>query len=385
MNNLRFVGLDVHEGSITLAVADGDGAAPAVFRRIPHDVNQLVKALKDLSARATLKVVYEAGSAGFGLQRRLSELGIECHVVAPSRVPSDGRRSKTDAQDAIRLARFLRSGDLRGIYVPDTNVEGLRALTRAREDALGAQQRARGQLRQFLVREGFKWTGKTAWTKAHLTWVRGLELNHDAKAIVRDDYLREVEQVAHRVARLSEQIAACVEKSPLAPLITALQALRGVQLLTAATIAAEVGDFRRFASARHFMSYLGLVPREASSGERVWQGSITKAGNNHLRRVLGEAAWNYRFSGTSAAIAKRRRQVTAHVKHAAQEVNDVAERAQARLYHRWKHMQLRGKETNKIATAVARELAGFIWAIGRTFDNEEQRQQQRRELATAAS
>jgi transposase len=358
MEKVRFVGLDVHEESITLAVAESDGSSPAVFRRIPHDLNVLVRALKDLSARAQLKIAYEAGSTGFGLQRKLAAAGFECLVVAPSRVPTQGK-SKTDAEDAMRLARFLRSGDLTGIYVPDAEVEGLRTLTRAREDALGAQQRARGQLRQFLVREGFRYEGsKTKWTKAHLDWVRKLEFNHPLKALVRDDYLREVELVAARIARLSEQVGVAAEKSPLRPLISALQALRGVQVLTAVTIAAEVGDFRRFDRAKHFMSYLGLVPRESSSGDRQWLGSITKAGNSHLRRVLGEAAWLYRFNGKAKAIAGRR-------KHASSEVQQIALKAEDRLHQRWRRMTLRGKENNKINIAVARELAGFVWAVGR--------------------
>lgn len=356
MEKVRFVGLDVHEESIMIAVAENDGSAPAVLRRIPHDLNTLVKALKDLSPRSKLKVAYEAGPTGFGMYEKLKSAGFECFVVAPSRVPSQGR-SKTDAEDAMRLARFLRSGDLVGIYVPDTQVEGLRAVTRAREDALRAQQRARGQLRQFLIREGLRWQGKSTWTKAHLDWIRAQKFNHPAKAVVRDDYLREVEAVAARISRLTENVEAVAAISPLAPIITALQALRGVQLLTAATIAAEVGDFHRFAKAKQFMSYLGLVPREASSGEREWRGSITKAGNSHLRRVLGEAAWHYRFGQTSASIVKRRQDVS-------NEVKSIADKAEERLHQRWQRMTLRRKESNKTNIAVARELAGFIWAVG---------------------
>lgn len=357
MDNVRFVGLDVHEESITIAVADSDGCAPSVIRKIPHDLNTLVRALKDLSARAKLKVAYEAGSAGFGLQRKLERAGFECVVVAPSRVPTQGR-PKTDAEDAQRLARFLRSGDLKGIYVPSKDVEGLRALTRAREDALKSQQTARGHLRQFLLREGFKYEGKTPWTKAHLDWVRAREFDHPSKAIARDDYLREVELVGARIARLTEAVHSAAETSPLLPLMKALQALRGVQVVTAATVVAEIGDFQRFAKAKHFMSYLGLVPREASSGEREWRGSITKAGNSHMRRVLTEAAWHYRHSthASSGAIYQRRQAVELPVR-------EIAERAEARLHHRWRQMTARKKEPNKVNIAIARELSGFIWAI----------------------
>jgi len=357
MEKVRFVGLDVHEESITIAVADGDGSSPSVLRRIPHDLNLLVKALKDLSARATLKVVYEAGPTGFGIFHKLKAAKIECLVVAPSKLPKQ-QGQKTDAQDALRLATYLRSGDLKGIYVPGPDVDALRAVTRAREDAIKAQQGARGQLRQFLVREGRKFDGKSAWTKAHFSWIREQKFEHPAKAVVRDDYLREVDAVAARIVRLTEAVEAVVATSPLAPLIQALMALRGVQLITAATIAAEVGNFFRFTTAPQFMSYVGIVPREYSSGGRQSFGGITKAGNAHLRRVLGEAAWSYRPPAASGSAAMKRRENVPKV------VREIADRAQERLHQRWQRMTLRRKESNKICVAVARELAGFIWAIG---------------------
>ena len=357
MHNVRFVGLDVHEQSITLAVADSDGSVPSVIRRIPHDLNALVRALKDLAARGSLKVAYEAGSVGWGIYYKLTKAGFDCHVVAPALLPKRPGQRKTDAEDAIHLARCLRSGDVKSIYVPDAEIEGLRAITRAREDALGSQQRARGQLRQFMVREGFRYEGKTAWTKGHLDWIRAQKFDHPAKAIARDEYVAEVEAAANRMARLTAQVEAAAKVSRLAPLIEAFQALRGVQLITAATIAAEIGDFQRFAKAKHFMSYVGLVPREKSSGEREWRGAITKAGNSHVRRVLGEAAWHYRFSGTSSAMAQRRRAVP-------ERIRAIAAKVQERLHDRWSRMSLRGKESNKTNVAIARELAGFIWAIG---------------------
>jgi transposase len=211
-----------------------------------------------------------------------------------------------------------------------------------------------------MVREGFRYEGKTAWTKQHLAWLQRTKLNSPLKELAKEEYLREVEQAAHRVARLTKAVEDAAANSPLQPLITALQALRGVQVVTAATVAAEIGDFHRFAKAKHFMSYLGLVPREASSGEREWRGSITKAGNSHMRRVLTEAAWHYRFGRASAAITKRRRETS-------EEIQAIAERADARLHHRWRQMTARKKEANKVNIAIARELAGFIWAIARTL------------------
>jgi transposase len=257
----------------------------------------------------------------------------------------------------MRLARFLRSGDLVSVFVPDEETEALRALTRAREDAVEAQQRARGQLRNFLVHQGLKFEGKVNWTKEHLAWVAQLKFTHPANEIVRDDYLREVQAVATRITRLTKDIEALAPQSAQQPMIEALQALRGVQLVTAATLAFEIGDFRRFEKAKHLMSYLGLVPREMSSGERVARGSITKAGNSHVRRVLCEAAWAYRFKGTGAAIAKRRAA-------SSQAVQCIAQMAQERLHERYRHLVLRKKELNKVNVALSRELVGFIWAIG---------------------
>lgn len=358
MSNVRCVGLDVHEQSITIAIAEPGDSAPAVLRRIGNDVGELLKTLRGLRHSGNVvKVAYEAGSLGFDLWRKLSEAGFVCHVIAPSRIPKTGR-PKTDAEDALRIAKFLRSGDLVSVYVPDADTEAIRALTRAREDALAAQQTARHQLRHFLLRHGRRYLGKTTWTKAHLDWIRAQQFEHVALKIVRDDHLREVEAVAQRVARLTKDIEALGPQSKLAPMIIALQALRGVQLVTAATIAAEVGDFGRFARPKHLMSYWGLVPGEKSSGERTWQGSITKAGNAHVRRVICEAAWHYRFAGTGRDIVKRRAVVSP-------EIQRIAQKAQERLHQRYVHLGARRKESNKINVAISRELAGFIWAIAR--------------------
>lgn len=361
MQKVRCVGLDVHEESITIAVAEpGDGPV-MVLRRIGHDINELLKTLKGLQhSGAKVRVAYEAGACGSGLWRRVKAAGVECVMVAPSRVPTNGR-AKNDKEDAIRLARYLRSGDLVKVYVPDAECEALRALTRAREDAVQVQQRARGQLRSFLVHQGLKYEGKSKWTKAHIAWIEKLKFEHPALAIVRDDYLGEVKTVASRIARLTKDLEILVPQSSKRQVVEALQALRGIQLVTAATLAFEIGDFRRFSSPRPMMSFFGLVPRESSSGERVARGSITKAGNAHVRRVLCEAAWNYRFRGAGAAIRKRRDAVPA-------EVRAIAEKAQERLHGRYRDLALRKKELNKVNVAISRELVGFIWAIGRQLE-----------------
>lgn len=357
MSKVRCVGLDVHEESITIAIAEpGDGQV-TVLRKIGHNLNELVKTLKGLQhSDATVRVAYEAGACGTGLWRRLREYGFDCVMVAPSRVPTQGR-SKTDNEDAMRLARYLRSGDLVKAYVPNEECEALRSLTRAREDAVQAQQTARGQLRNFLVHQGLKYEGKSKWTKEHLKWVKGLQFAHPALALVRDDYLREVEAVEARITRLTQDLEILAVQSSKKDVIEALQALRGVKLVTAATLAFEIGDFSRFASPRPMMSYFGLVPGESSSGKTVSRGSITKAGNSHVRRVLCECSWNYRFAGTSSAITKRRNATS-------ERIRAIAARAQERLNSRYRSMALRKKELNKVNVAISRELLGFVWAIG---------------------
>jgi transposase len=357
MEKVRFVGLDVHEQSITIAVAEPDGGEVTLFRTIPHDVNQLLKELRQLKHTGVkLKVAYEAGACGTAIWRRLTDVEIDCVMIAPSRLPKDGRQ-KTDKEDARRLARYLRSGDLTDVYVPDEETEASRALTRAREDAIQAQQRARGQLRNFLVHQGKKFEEVSKWTKAHLKWIRELTFAHKALETVRDDYLREVISVAARIERLTKDIRDLVPQTRQWTTVQALMALRGVELITAATLAFEIGHFTRFGKAQHLMSYLGLVPRESSSGERIARGSITKAGNSHIRRVLCEAAWNYRYAQTSKAISKRRSATSPAVQA-------IAEKAQGRLHEKYLRLMNRKKEANKINVAISRELAGFIWAIG---------------------
>jgi transposase len=281
-------------------------------------------------------------------------------MIAPSMLPPN-RGKKTDDLDAIRLAKLLRAGLLTKVYVNDEETEALRALTRAREDAVQAQQKARGALRNFLVHQGLRYEGKSSWTKEHYRWINSQKFAHPALEIVRDDNVREAQGAEARIVRLTKDIQLLAAQSRHAPMIAALQGLRGVQLITAATLAFEIGSFGRFEKAKHLMSYLGLVPSEHSSGERVAKGSITKAGNAHIRRVLCEAAWSYQYGGTGTEIIKRRAHVSAAVRA-------ISEKAQERLHGRYLSMVRRKKELNKVNVAISRELAGFIWAIGREVE-----------------
>ncbi len=360
MTTVRYLGLDVHKDSIAIALADEGRDAARNFKTIANDTAKLMKVLDKLTPEGgRLVVCYEAGPTGYGLHRHLSEAGIECHVVAPSLVPAKaGSRVKTDRRDAARLAHFLRSGDLTPVYVPDAAVEALRDLERARDDAKRAERTARHQLDKFLLRHGHIWSGKTKWTIGHMRWIRGQEFEQLAQRRVLADYLKAVEDGTERVKQLEKDIEEAVRESVLAPLITALQAFRGIALVSATVIAAELGDLRRFRTAGEFMSYLGLVPSEHSSGGQRRQGRITRAGNGHVRRILVEAAWHYRHPPRMSTGLRRRNEPVAAG------IQQIAWRAQRRLNRRMYHLLNRGKNKNKATTAVARELAGFIWSVG---------------------
>lgn len=358
-NSLVYVGMDVHKDSITIALAH-EGREPAVeWKTIPNDWARLHKALQFLTPKdGELRTCYEAGPTGFGLCRRLREAGIQCIVVAPSLVPRKaGDRVKTDRRDALKLAHFLRSGDLTEVYIPDAAVEAIRDLERARDAAKKAERVARHQLSKFLLRHERRWES-TTWTTRHHDWIRAQKFPYPAQQRVLEDYLKSVEDLAERVARLTQALDALVQETVLAPLTQALQAFRGVSLVSAVVITAEVGDLRRFATAAQFMSYVGLVPSEDSSGLRRRQGPISRCGNQHLRRILIEAAWHYRHGPAMSKELRRRNQGLAVG------VRRIAWEAQKRLHSRMYHLLHAGKSSQKVVTAVGRELAGFIWAVG---------------------
>jgi transposase len=354
-----YVGLDVHKDSIVIAIAREGREAAENWKTIPNEGTRLRKALKLLVKNGeVLKVCYEAGPTGFGLYRQLREVEIDCIVVAPSLVPGKpGDRVKTDRRDARRLAHFLRSGDLTEVHVPDEAVEAIRDLERARDDARCAERAARHQLSKFLLRHDRRWEG-TTWTRRHQDWIRAQEFVHAAQQRVLEDYLKAVEDLAERVERLTAQMEELVQETTLAPLVQALQAFRGISVVSAVTIAAEAGDLRRFATASQFMSYVGLVPSEDSTGKRKRQGAITRCGNAHLRRILVEAAWHYRHLPLMSKELRRRNQGVA------ESVRRIAWEAQKRLNKRLYHLLHAGKSIQKAITALARELAGFIWAVG---------------------
>jgi len=283
---------------------------------------------------------------------------IDVVVIAPSLVPKQfGNRVKTDRRDAKKLAHFLRSGNLTPIFVPDEEAEALRDLERAREDAKNAQRTARHQLGKFLLRHDRRWP-KSNWTREYLAWIGQQKFEHQAQQRVLTDYLKAVEDATAREKQLTEDLAEVIKDSSLFPLIKALQAFRGIRLITAVTIAAELADLRRFGSARQLMAFLGLVPSEHSSGQSQRRGRITRTGNGHVRRVLIEAAWSYQYQPRmSKAIRQRNEGVAPGVQR-------LAWKAQKRLHQRLYHLVKKGKRNEKAIVAVARELAGFVWALG---------------------
>jgi transposase len=355
--------MDVHKDSIVIAIAREGREEAETWQTIPYDGVKLRKVLKSLAKNGeTLRVCYEAGPTGFGLCRSLRKAGVDCIVVAPSLVPSkSGDRVKTDRRDARKLAHFLRSGDLTETHVPEEAVEAIRDLERARDDARCAERAARHQLSKFLLRHERRWDGN-AWSKKHLDWVRKQTFAYPAQQRVLEDYVKAVEDLAERVERLSKQMGELVQETTLAPLVQALQAFRGIAMVSAVTIAAEVGDLKRFQTPRQFMAYIGLVPSEDSTGKRRRQGPITRCGNGHLRRVLVEAAWHYRHVALMSKELRRRNQGVA------EGVRRIAWKAQKRLNERMYHLVQAGKNIQKTVTAMARELSGFIWAVGQEQD-----------------
>jgi transposase len=359
--SIIYVGLDVHKDTIAVALAEaGLRAEVREHGKIPNTP----AALKALSVKLAgknraLRFCYEAGPCGYGIQRQLSAVGHECAVVAPSLIPrKPGERIKTDRRDAINLAKLHRAGELTPVWVPDPSHEAIRDLVRARQAAVRTLRQARQQLSGFLLRHGHHYH-RPAWTLQHRRWLAGLKFDQALHYIVLEDCIATIEAAAARRDRLEAQIEAALPEWSLAPVVQALQALRGVGLVAAATLMAELGDITRFSNPRQLMAYLGLVPCEHSSGRTRRQGGITKAGNGAARRMLIEAAWSYRFP------ARISREQLLRQERLAKPIRDIAWKAQERLCRRYRKLARAGKLPTVITAAIARELVGFIWAIAK--------------------
>lgn len=356
----KYVGLDTHKDSIAVAVSEACGGKPKYYGEIANTPAEVAKLVKSMSADGeVVSYCYEAGPCGYEIYRQIMGLGHECMVVAPSLIPTKpGDRVKTDRRDSESLCRLHRAGELTPVWVPDQEQEAIRDLTRAREDMKAMERQARQRLNAFLLRHGQVYTaGKSKWTQTHFRWLERVKFALPVQQIVMEEYVDAIKQAQQRVADLEGEMHKVLAQWSLAPVVEALMALRGVQLIVAMTVVAELGDISRFDSAPQLMAYLGLVPSEHSSGKSKRRGGITKTGNGHVRRVLIQAAWCYRFPARRTAHLQRR---------AAQcpaSIQAMAWKAQKRLCGRYQHLLATGKLPVQTCTAIARELAGFIWAI----------------------
>ncbi|QTC39916.1 IS110 family transposase [Bacillus sp. V3] len=358
-DTIKYVGLDVSKEKIAVAIAEEGRQEPRYWGMIPHTSSAVKKLMKKLGSPENLRVCYEAGPTGYPLYRLFLALGIHCEVIAPSLIPKrPGERIKTDRRDSLRLAQLYRAGELTSIYVPTEEDEALRDLVRCREDAKEDELRIKHRLSKFLLRNNIKPpSGVNKWTVKYFNWLDTLKFENPHLRIVYQEYYHQLKEIKQRLLRLEKEIRLQSTEGVQAPKIQALQALRGVALITATSVVAEIGSFKRFSTPRQFMAYVGLIPSEYSSGESRKQGNITKTGNRHVRHMLVEAAWSYRFQPAVKGELKKR------IHGQSPTIQAISWKAQNRLHQKYYRLIARGKNPGKAITAVARELAGFIWAI----------------------
>lgn len=355
-----FIGMDVHKETIDVAIGTNRiNGKIRHYGQISNRIDAIDKLVAKLKREAsTLKFVYEAGPTGFGLYRHLTRKGHQCAVVAPSLIPKKpGDRIKTDRRDAMRLVQLHRAGDLTPVHVPQVDDEAIRDLSRAREDAMLQQRAARQRLKSFLLRHAIRYEGTANWNERHLRWLTKVILPTPAQQVTFQEYVNTVTECTHRLERMERLLKEHVKQWYYAPVVDALQAMRGMRFINAVTVVAELGDLRRFDTPRQLMCFLGLVPSQHSSGERTRLGPITKSGNTHARRNLIEAAWAYRHK------AKVSREIQLRQEHLPIAVRDIAWKAQLRLCTRYRRLTARGKSKNVVVVAIARELVAFMWDI----------------------
>jgi transposase len=358
-----FVGFDTSKLRNAVAIAEGgrDGEVRFVGE-IENSAAATAKLVRKLAAKYDrLTFCYEAGPTGYGLHRQIENLGHACVVAAPSLIPKKpGDRVKTNRRDAVSLAKLLRANELTAVWVPDQGHEAMRDLTRARETAMLDLRTKRQQVSAFLLRQGRHYPeAKKTWTKAHMGWLASQKFDHPEQRLVFEEMMLAMRQAQERQARLAQTIRDAVPEWSLAELVTALMAMRGMDLIAATTFLAEIGDLSRFASPSELMAYLGLVPSEASTGDTIRRGPITKAGNRRARRILVECSWSYQHP---PRVGRDKQQ---KVEAAPPAVREIAWKAQCRLYKRYRALIRNGKLKTIAITAVAREFAGFIWAVSR--------------------
>lgn len=363
-HSILFIGLDTHKEFNEVAyIEEHRGAQPVHLGRFSSSkvaVQKLVRQFESKYPGATLHFVYEAGPCGYWIYRLITSLGHCCYVVAPSLIPKKpGEKIKTDKRDALKLAKLLKSEDLTPIYVPEPEDEAVRDLSRAREVAMKDLKDAKYQLKALLLRNNINYKGTANWSQKHLRWLTELVLPHPAQHIVLQEFLQTITERISRLERLDNELTHHVHQWRYYPVVKAIQAMRGVRLLVATGVVAELGDLSRFDHPRKLMSYLGLVPSEHSSGGKRHIGAITKCGNGRARRLLVEGAHTYRYAANISTDMQKRQEGLP------KDIIDIAWKAQLRLCKRYKKMIAKGKHYNLVVTAIAREMIAYIWAIAR--------------------
>jgi len=356
MKSVVYVGMDVDKEKIAIAVLRGTESVVTEELVIRNEATKVRKYFGKLKVSGEIIACYEAGCFGFTLYRQLTEMNVGCMVVAPGLIPHrPSDRIKTDRRDARTLVRALRNGDLTGVYVPTKKDEGVRDYLRMYEDTKIDLRKVKQRLLHFLLRRRLRYEGGSNWTEKHKEWIRSLEMEHSIDQETLSEYLSQISDLEERCQRIALRIEEISEKQEYRERVSGLKAFKGIETLIALSLVVEIGDFRRFSAAEQFMAFLGLVPSERSSGDKRRLGGITKAGNSHLRRLLIEAAWHYRsYNTASRRLMKRRRGLDASLV-------SYANRAGRRLNKKYLRLVFRGKRSQVAATAVARELSGFVW------------------------
>ena len=353
-----YVGVDAHKKDLFIAMLVGDGQTPVTWTvpNEPQAVKRLVRKL-ERDAPGPVRMCYEAGPCGYALQRQVATARVSCQVIAPSLIPrKPGERIKTNRRDARKLAELFRAGLLTEVRPPTPEDEAVRDLCRARDDAREDLQRSRHRLGKLLLRRGLLYSAGRNWTKGHRQWIDSLAWAQPAERVVVDDYLLAIDHLEARLGELDARLIEVADTEPYREHVGWLRCFRGIDTLTAILILAELHDFRRFPSAPALMAYVGLVPSEDSTGEKHRRGRITRTGNALVRRLLVETAWHYQHRPSIGVALKRRR------KGLPGRVIAIADKAQQRLCRRFRKLAAEHKPAPKIAVAIARELAGFLWA-----------------------